>query len=145
MTHWGIKPATIALSRWLPQCSPRSSAVPTRFFATGEEFAVILENVTPGQALAVAKRMKDKAQSLRMPHPASTVSSWVTISIGVAVARKDDSVSCGELVLQADKALYHAKNSGRNRICLYEDIDGKVQNAAPLTGRLKMPPVTKNS
>ncbi|MDR2744285.1 MAG: GGDEF domain-containing protein [Desulfovibrio sp.] len=97
----------------------------------GEEFAVILENVTHGQALAVAKRMKDKVQSLRMPHPSSTLSSHVTISIGVAVARKEDSVSCGELVQQADKALYHAKNSGRNRICLYgENIGGGIENAA---------------
>ncbi|MDR2054467.1 MAG: GGDEF domain-containing protein [Desulfovibrio sp.] len=97
----------------------------------GEEFAVILENVTPGQALAVAKRMKDKVQLLRMPHPSSTVAPHVTISIGVAVARKDDPVSCGDLVQQADRALYHAKNSGRNRICLYEEnIDGKIENAA---------------
>ncbi|MDR3358048.1 MAG: GGDEF domain-containing protein [Desulfovibrio sp.] len=97
----------------------------------GEEFAVILENVTTGQALAVAKRMKDKVQALRMPHPSSTVSSCVTISIGVAVARKDDSVSRGELVQRADKALYQAKNSGRNRICLHrESIGEKIEDAA---------------
>ncbi|MDR1659512.1 MAG: GGDEF domain-containing protein, partial [Desulfovibrio sp.] len=97
----------------------------------GEEFAVILENVTPGQALAVAKRMKDKVQSLRMPHPSSTVSPHVTISIGAAVARKDEPISCGELVQRADRALYRAKNSGRNRICLYgENLDGKIESAA---------------
>jgi diguanylate cyclase (GGDEF)-like protein len=96
----------------------------------GEEFAVILENVTPGQALAVAKRMQDKVRSLRMPHPSSTVSPHVTISIGAAVARKDDPVSCGELAQRADRALYRAKNSGRNRICLYEEnVDGKIESS----------------
>jgi diguanylate cyclase (GGDEF)-like protein len=96
----------------------------------GEEFAVILENVTPGQALAVAKRMKDKVQALRMPHPSSTVSPHVTISIGASVARKDEPVSCGELVQQADKALYRAKNSGRDCICLYEEnVDEKIEKA----------------
>lgn len=95
----------------------------TLFRYGGEEFAVILEDVVAQQALAVAERVMDRIRSLRLPHPDSAVASYVTVSIGVAVARREESCSGAELVARADKALYRAKAGGRDRICLYGDED----------------------
>ena len=65
----------------------------------------------------------DRIRSLRLPHPDSAVASYVTVSIGVAVARREEGCSGAELVARADKALYRAKAGGRDRICLYGDED----------------------
>ena len=87
----------------------------------GEEFAVILENVRPDQAMVVAERILDNVRALRLPHPSSTASLHVTVSIGVAVSVDCRDISfMPELVAQADRALYRAKTEGRNRICLYK-------------------------
>lgn len=95
----------------------------TLFRYGGEEFAVILEDVVAQQALAVAERIMDRIRSLRLPHPDSAVAPYVTVSIGVAVARRGEGCSGAELVARADKALYRAKAGGRDRICLYGDED----------------------
>ena len=60
----------------------------------GEEFAVILENVTSRQAADIGRRMKDKVQSLQILHPASDIAPCVTVSVGVAIARKDEAIPC---------------------------------------------------
>ena len=85
----------------------------------GEEFAVILEDATERQALAVAERIMSGIRSLRLPHPDSVVAPHVTVSIGVAVARRVEGGSGADLVARADSALYQAKAGGRDRVCLY--------------------------
>ena len=85
----------------------------------GEEFAVILEDATERQALAVAERIMSGIRSLRLPHPDSVVAPHVTVSIGVAVARREEGGSGADLVARADSALYQAKAGGRDRVCLY--------------------------
>ncbi len=91
----------------------------TLFRYGGEEFTVILEDITERQALAVAERLMARIRSLRLPHPDSVVASHVTVSIGVAVARREEGCSGADLVARADNALYQAKAGGRDRICLY--------------------------
>lgn len=91
----------------------------TLFRYGGEEFAVILEDAAAPQALAVAERIMKKIHSLRLPHPASSVAPFVTVSIGVAVAGRDERCPRGELVARADQALYRAKAEGRDRVCVY--------------------------
>ena len=85
----------------------------------GEEFAVILEDATERQALAVAERIMSGIRSLRLPHPDSVVAPHVTVSIGVAVAQRVEGGSGADLVARADSALYQAKAGGRDRVCLY--------------------------
>lgn len=90
----------------------------------GEEFTVLLPNATEDAALAVAERILEGVRALGIPHPTSSVDSILTVSIGVSLRDPDDAVDDAELVARADKALYRAKNSGRNRVCLYRPSGG---------------------
>jgi len=53
-----------------------------------------------------------------MPHPMSVHSKYVTISVGMANTVPDDNNSYTQLLNEADKALYSAKESGRNRVVM---------------------------
>lgn len=82
----------------------------------GEEFACVLPGADPDSALATAREIQVQVQSLNIPHSGSTVSSSVTVSIGIASARTHSDMD-GALWLQhADHQLYTSKNSGRNTI-----------------------------
>ena len=90
----------------------------------GEEFAVLLPNATEKAARAVAERIQRNVRALALPHPASSVAPVLTVSIGVALRTPDDKADDTELITHADKALYRAKSSGRDRVCLYRPEDG---------------------
>jgi diguanylate cyclase (GGDEF)-like protein len=81
----------------------------------GEEFAVTMPNADREQALLVAERLRQavEASSVLLPHgPALRF----TVSIGVTTLA-DGLTNLDTLLDQSDKALYRAKNSGRNRVC----------------------------
>lgn len=82
----------------------------------GEEFVAILPGTDPHGALVVAENMRHSVESLAIEHAYSAVSPLVTISAGVASAIPMTESSAGTLVASADKRLYEAKSSGRNRV-----------------------------
>ncbi|MDO3678417.1 sensor domain-containing diguanylate cyclase [Paenibacillus ehimensis] len=87
----------------------------------GEEFVIVLP-VTDGRgALYVAERMRSEVELLRIPHRGSAVSSYVTASLGAATMIPVRDVSPRELIIRADKALYRAKQEGRNRAIAYDE------------------------
>lgn len=81
----------------------------------GDEFAVILPQTDHAGSLAVAgivaRRLKDK----RLPHPASEIGQFVTMSIGCSTMVPTRGVLMSEILERADKALYQAKADGRDR------------------------------
>ena len=85
----------------------------------GEEFTIIMPQTGKEQALGVAERVREAVADLRIPHCKSGF-GHVTISIGVAAIDAASAIfrqqACEELILVADKALYRAKNSGRNKV-----------------------------
>ncbi|MBP0029732.1 MAG: diguanylate cyclase [Roseofilum sp. Guam] len=82
----------------------------------GEEFAVILPNASSDYALQVAELIRMQVKALKIPHSQSIVSSYVTVSLGVACRFPDSDLSPEDLISSADKALYHAKQQGRNSV-----------------------------
>jgi len=84
----------------------------------GEEFVCLLPFLEKEDALNLAKNLGQKIENMEIPHPASEHSKYVTVSIGLASTIPDGSNSQTQLLDEADKALYRAKESGRNRVVL---------------------------
>lgn len=82
----------------------------------GEEFAVILPNTDKDQALSMAKEMSENVNKLNILHESSDVSDSVTISIGLTSGLLQKNTTMSILIERADKALYAAKDAGRNTI-----------------------------
>ncbi|HEV3155964.1 MAG TPA: diguanylate cyclase [Candidatus Baltobacteraceae bacterium] len=80
----------------------------------GEEFAVILPSTDRIGALAVARRIRQDVEKLKIPHIVKK--GYVTVSIGIANSGQENAVDPRSLLSYADRALYHAKASGRNVI-----------------------------
>jgi diguanylate cyclase (GGDEF)-like protein len=83
----------------------------------GEEFAVLLPNTDQAGALAVAERIRLAIQELQLPHRQSRA-GVVTASLGVATMDDGDRgfATALELIEQADRHLYAAKEAGRNTV-----------------------------
>lgn len=79
----------------------------------GEEFAVFLVGATSNEAEQVAERIRAEVEAIGfMPEEGETVA--LTVSVGGTLCRADATIS--ELMRQADRQLYRAKNAGRNRV-----------------------------
>ncbi len=98
----------------LKNVANRSTDLPARY--GGEEFAVILPETDSQGAQAIAETLHTQVGQREIPHEASDVSQYMTVSIGIATL-VDASVinSPVELIKLADKQLYKAKEEGRNK------------------------------
>jgi diguanylate cyclase len=85
----------------------------------GEEFAVILPNTPITGAFTVAENLRKSAQKLRLTNvKTGDKLTQVTISTGVSSYRKGESIE--DFISRCDKALYRAKNQGRNKAVIAE-------------------------
>ena len=81
----------------------------------GEEFAVILPDTLLDGALSVAENIRHHFSKKSLRTVADTKDlGVVTVSVGVACHCEGESKN--DLLVRADRALYHAKNVGRNRV-----------------------------
>ena len=85
----------------------------------GEEFCVVAA-CDEIQIHQLAEVLRIAIETMQLPHPGSTVSKYVTISLGVATLIPHEIIDHGQLLLNADQALYAAKQSGRNRVQRYD-------------------------
>jgi len=105
----------------------------------GEEIAVILPGTDATGALALAERVHAAVAALRLPHAANPEGEFrVSVSLGVAttIPRAGGTIGTPEALLgSADRALYDAKNKGRNRIATAlllspdENVTASLQSA----------------
>lgn len=82
----------------------------------GEEFIAVLPDTDKKGASTVAERFLRETKKLKIKHKTSSVSKNITISIGVTTIKPNKKTNSSLFINKADKALYGAKQSGRNCI-----------------------------
>lgn len=90
----------------------------------GEEFAIVLPETDGKGAMAVAENLRQAVSGARIDLDGGR-SVTITISIGIA-SLDDDHTTVSDILSRADKALYSAKGSGRNRAVLDTDCGLRV-------------------
>jgi two-component system cell cycle response regulator len=95
----------------------------------GEEFVLLLPHTTQTDARMLAERLRRTVEQT----PVLITTSGndyqelrVTISIGLSCIQQKDDSSC-DMLERADKALYQAKQTGRNRVIACDDMAGSTQ------------------
>lgn len=83
----------------------------------GEEFVVLLPETNAENALKTAERLRASVNDIQVPLQQGEMVKF-TISLGVASYSASGNDSVEKLIFAADKALYAAKKSGRNKVCL---------------------------
>jgi diguanylate cyclase (GGDEF)-like protein len=109
--------ALCMIAQVLTQALKRTSDFAARW--GGEEFAVLLPNTDSNGGLEIAEQIRISAEESEVFCDNGDMTK-LTISIGVNTYMPGSSCSIDEFVLRSDKALYNAKNTGRNKVSLYE-------------------------
>ena len=86
----------------------------------GEEFAVVLFDTGPGEALRIGEEIRQQVRALNLAHAGSHVAPVLTVSVGIASVVPSAKRDCGALLQAADQALYSAKDAGRDRARLLD-------------------------
>jgi diguanylate cyclase (GGDEF)-like protein len=81
----------------------------------GEEIAVIMAETDLRGALIVAERIRSAIEGMGIPHSRDAHYAAVTVSIGATAVDDTNGLTAEEFVSRADRALYAAKENGRNR------------------------------
>ncbi|HHW30741.1 MAG TPA: diguanylate cyclase [Clostridiaceae bacterium] len=102
------------IGKVLERCINRSVDLAARY--GGEEFACILPDTNIHSAVKIAENIRQKIQDLKIEHEKSPVSEFVTASFGVTTVKYSPDTTLEDIISAADKLLYKAKVSGRNRI-----------------------------
>jgi diguanylate cyclase (GGDEF)-like protein len=85
----------------------------------GEEFAIALPNTALAGATQIVQAIASEIANLRLEHLDSPISDRVTLSLGISCAIPHPDASYKSAIAIADKALYQAKQDGRNRYCVF--------------------------
>ena len=106
--------ALIAVAQCLKNQMRRETDYVARF--GGEEFVCLLPYMGKDAALKFARNLVRTVERMKIPHPTSECSKYVTISTGLASIVPAEDCPHIRLLDEADKALYRAKESGRNQV-----------------------------
>lgn len=86
----------------------------------GEEFAMVLVGIDEENAIKRAEELRRNVAGLRIEHKGSEVFAYVTLSLGLFTCIPTLECTPQKMIDCADKALYRAKQAGRNRLAIYE-------------------------
>jgi diguanylate cyclase (GGDEF)-like protein len=92
--------------------------VPCRY--GGEEFALVLPGASLMQSVRIAERLREATHSTPVTFGDETFN--ITASFGVAVFSHTSESTAGAFLDRADRLLYEAKNTGRDRICAEKPV-----------------------
>jgi diguanylate cyclase (GGDEF)-like protein len=93
-------------------------ALPFRF--GGEEFVLLLPNISPETALVMAEQLRINVENTYFPCGENQPQGRLTISLGLSSTKDNVFTNAQDLVVAADQALYKAKEMGRNRVVVFE-------------------------
>ena len=113
----------IRLAALLQQHFPTRGSLVAR--SAGDRFTVMLPGVDRQTSLALADNLRLAVWQLAIPHPASPVSTCITVSIGACSYDAARHAVLEDLLQDSDQCLQHAKQQGRNRVA------GHAANPAP--------------
>lgn len=85
----------------------------------GEEFCVILPKTSKKEGAQIGERIRKRIEEHKFSYVNQV--SHFTVSIGVAASKTDQLSASRSLIRAADRALYHAKKTGKNRVSLYQN------------------------
>lgn len=111
----------IKVARKLNQCAGVSRNIVARY--GGEEFVAVLPGLDAKSAALIAQKMLSGITTLKIPHESSSVSEFVTISLGIGCTFPNKESEPAALVEMADRELYRAKENGRNRIKISSELE----------------------
>jgi len=115
----GHKSGDIVLQRLAEICRNTLREVDIIGRVGGEEFAILLPETGKNEAFDVAERLRANIAKTKVKI-LSDLSIYFTVSIGVS-ALSPNGENIDVLMQMADKALYEAKNSGRNKVAIYKE------------------------
>ena len=104
----------------------------------GEEFVVLLRELSDGDAATALERVRRHTASLGLAHAGSPIGT-LTISIGLAVATLGPDLDFEAWFKRADRALYQAKANGRNRVVTDLDSCAGERRSSPPEHRSARP------
>lgn len=116
--HLGGDEALKQVASTLQQNANRSTDLVARY--GGEEFALIMTTTPLTGASFMAEKLRMAVRDLQLVHGGSTVAGHLTVSVGGASTIPQRGGSSLQLIEAADKALYEAKRSGKNREVMHE-------------------------
>ncbi len=98
----------------------REYDIPSRY--GGEEFCILLPNTSINEARVVAERLRFAVENSKLDVKSEKTSQVenISVTISVGLAQLDIKDMPEDLYMKADKALYDAKEGGRNRVIVYE-------------------------
>ena len=115
------------LERFAARLQEHSRANDYLFRMGGEEFLVLIETADRAGVIALAEKLRQAMATLRVACNGQTIGFTISGGISEANLHLDATASLRDLLSRADAALYRAKQSGRNRVC----VDGEAE---PATG-----------
>lgn len=112
----------IKIAEIIKKHAKRSNDLAVRF--GGDEYIVLLSDATEEFCMSVANAIQTELEQLNLLHEYSSISTRITLSIGIACFVPNRDTSPKQLLEYADSALYHSKQNGRNRIHVYNKSSG---------------------
>ena len=109
--HFCADDCLMAVSRVLLAASAGNTHLPARF--GGDIFALVLAGAKAGEAEAIGRQVMAQVLSLRLAHPGSSGSPFITVRVGLAVLTPEDGSPTG-MVSRAQEAMAAAKAAGGN-------------------------------
>ncbi len=106
-----------AVAEVMRHCASRHGGIAARY--GGEEFMMLLRVDDKAQAQAIAEELRVAIERIEIDHEASGSTASCTASIGIAVHDRQDGATLSTMLTQADRALYRAKEEGRNRVRIH--------------------------